>query len=132
MDKEKNDYTGELITPYTTFMFLLDEALKRELASPDMKQHFYVKKIIYSSHKVPGEGEHKIMSYIRKHRRECASYIGSHVIYGNDSDLILLGLCTKLESVYICNDSVRLVTGAKLIGARFTGGKMIQNAKQNA
>lgn len=49
--------------------------------------------VLYSSHSDPGEGEHKIMSFIRY---LCTSpdYNASerHCIYGLDADLILLSL----------------------------------------
>ena len=42
--------------------------------------------IVYSGHEVPGEGEHKIMSYIREIKRH-PDYNSSmrHCIYGRDS-----------------------------------------------
>ena len=48
--------------------------------------------VIYSSHQVPGEGEHKLLSFIRKF---CDSK-ESFVLYGLDADLIML--CLSIQN----------------------------------
>lgn len=104
------DYSGDLITPGTKFMVLLDEAMK-ELDN----NSFGVLKMIYSSHLVPGEGEHKIMRYIRENKDSLSMHSGNHVMYGNDSDLILLGLCTGLGKMFIAKDTVELLDSRNLV-----------------
>ena len=66
----------------------------------------HVKNVIYSSYLVPGEGEHKIMKYLRDNRDTIAKMDGSHVIDGNDSDHILLALGYNLPGLFIASDTV--------------------------
>lgn len=72
------------ITPGTQFMIDLDKHLK---VFAEQKNN-----IIISGSNEIGEGEHKIMRYI-KHSINSQAY--SDVIYGLDADLIMLGMLSK-------------------------------------
>lgn len=77
-------FDSNAISPGTEFMEALDLFLTEniKLYSQSLPAH-----VIYSSHLIPGEGEHKIADYIRAHNE-----LKSHgiVIEGNDSDLFMI------------------------------------------
>ena len=57
--------------------------------------------VILSNEKVPGEGEHKIMQYIREYGHPSDTYC----IYGMDADLIMLGMILPVNNVVIAREA---------------------------
>lgn len=81
------------ITPGTEFMQRLDcfiqELINYKIST---SEHWKDLNVIFSGFRVPGEGEQKIMEYIRKHQDKNYNMI----IFSPDADLIFLG-CTLFD-----------------------------------
>jgi len=88
------NFNSNCISPGTVFMQDLNNFLNYKIREylNDGKSEF---KIIYSSFKEPGEGEHKLEKYIKSKPQE------SHCFVGPDGDLIMLGLATNNPKVYL-------------------------------
>src|SRR5271156_5044950 len=93
MPKE-DAFDSNCITPGTQFMARLTQQLKyfiNKKVSEDVDWQGV--EVVLSGHEVPGEGEHKIMEYIRQAKAQ-PGYDPNvrHCLYGLDADLIMLGL----------------------------------------
>jgi len=84
----EHDIDFNMISPGTEFMRILSEKICEYIAERK-KTDWKDLAIHFSDATVPGEGEHKIMDFIRAHKD---GSLGNVAIYGLDSDLIFLSL----------------------------------------
>lgn len=96
-------FDSNSITPGTVFMHELTKymnyAIRKEIEENEVFGAF--QEVYFSPPTVPGEGEHKIMDFIRS--RE-GTKNDTHCIYGPDGDLLMLALATHLPFVSILRE----------------------------
>ena len=97
----EHQFDPNSFTPGTKMMDHLtkyiDWFIRRMMTSDELWQSV---EVIFSNEKVPGEGEHKIMNYLRSSSNE-----ETVVIYGLDADLVMLTLVLPVENVYIARET---------------------------
>ncbi|XP_075887666.1 5'-3' exoribonuclease 1 [Nelusetta ayraudi] len=113
-------FDSNCITPGTYFMVRLQEQLKyfvhNKLSTDKLWQNV---RVYLSGHETPGEGEHKIMEFIRSEStRPDHNPNTRHCLYGLDADLIMLGLTSHEPNFSLLREEVRF--GGKKSQKRIT------------
>jgi 5'-3' exonuclease len=111
-------FDSNCITPGTQFMTELsvrfqswiDEKMKSD---PAWQQGCTV---VFSGSEVPGEGEHKLVDYIRKWRQsDDYSPNIRHCMYGLDADLLMLGLVAHVPHFTLIREKMKFHKGGRKV-----------------
>ncbi len=128
-------FDSNCITPGTEFLAKVSKYLQYFICKKINEDPYWSRlKIIFSGHDVPGEGEHKIMQYIRDERHSGRLPPNTrHCMYGQDADLIMLGLITHephfillREVVNFGSFNARQPKNAVKVIVKNTGGAVFQ------
>ncbi len=91
------------ITPGTEFMEHMSDIIQYYIALRISTDPAWKKvSVLFSSHRCPGEGEHKIMDYLRQLIADKQYKDSDHTLcYGSDADLIFLSLTLHKKNVNV-------------------------------
>ena len=108
-NEEEETFHHNVITPGTEFFQEFTHHLEHFVQykiSTDPKWKDL--KVIISGPNVPGEGEHKIMDFIREQKADTQNYNPNlrHCIMGQDGDLMMLGLATHEPNLVLLRERV--------------------------
>lgn len=116
---DEKAFDSNCITPGTPFMVRLSAQLRYFVNKKITEDaNWRGVEVVLSGHEVPGEGEHKIMEYIRLSRAQ-PDYNPNvrHCLYGLDADLIMLGLLSHDPHFCLLREGVKFGPAAKRKGA---------------
>jgi 5'-3' exoribonuclease 1 len=105
--KEAPDlFDSNAISPGTNFMFELNRQLEYFVQYKINTDPMYKRlEVVLSDSSVPGEGEHKMMDYIRQAKTHQGYDPNTrHCFYGADADLIMLSLLTHEPNFMIIRE----------------------------
>lgn len=101
--KHTNVFDPRSITPGTKWMDYLSKYIDwhiRKKITTD--EHWGRLDVYFSNEKVPGEGEHKLINWIRKYGNDSDTYC----INALDADLVMLSLGTRKENFYLLREEL--------------------------
>jgi 5'-3' exoribonuclease 1 len=128
---EENMFDSNCITPGTVFMDMVGKHLRYFIRKKIKEDPLWRNlKIVFSGHDVPGEGEHKIMQFMRDLRADPHYEPNQrHCMYGQDADLIMLGLATHEPHFALLREVVNFNANRGGNSARQTVLRQTKNAQ---
>ncbi|CAI5705863.1 unnamed protein product [Peronospora farinosa] len=115
-----NKFDSNCITPGTEFLSNLSQHLVYFVRQKMKNDPLWARlEVFFSGSEVPGEGEHKIVEFIR-HRKMASNYEANmrHCMYGSDADLMLLGLMTHEPHFTLVRETVVWGSQHKKVAAK--------------
>lgn len=103
-------FDSNCITPGTKFMYDLSKKFQRWIDKKMRTDPAWQKgcTVVFSGSEVPGEGEHKIMDFIRKWKKsDQYSPEVWHCMYGLDADLMMLSLVSHAPHFTLIRDKIK-------------------------
>jgi 5'-3' exonuclease len=94
-------FDSNCITPGTKFLDNLSKYIDWWIKQKVSSEWSHLE-VVFSGEKVPGEGEHKLITYLRKYSRQSETYC----VYGVDADLIMLSLGTMLPNFFLIRENM--------------------------
>jgi 5'-3' exonuclease len=128
-ENDEKSFDPNCITPGTIFMQNLNNALKERihqnlLYRPSWKELEFV----LSDSSVPGEGEAKMMNYMRRYTKKSDTFC----MYSPDADMIMLALSLNgFDNLWIIREDHRDVTKRNLIDIGNIRPKLIEKLQWN-
>ena len=123
---EAEAFDSNCITPGTDFMLKLGLAMRKWIEYKQKTDPVWQNgcDVVVSGPDVPGEGEHKVMDYIRETKALYDAENPSnshphwqpkltHVLYGLDADLIMLGLATHEPDFLLLREKMSVVMAGR-------------------
>lgn len=94
-------FDSNCITPGTQFMDELSDYLEEFIKDKMKRKEWRNIKVVFSNEKRPGEGEHKLVEYVR----EFGDKNDHYMIHGMDADLIMLALASQCENFHVLREN---------------------------
>ncbi|CAD8069108.1 unnamed protein product [Paramecium sonneborni] len=110
LEQQNQTFKNNQITAGTEFMYELNEQVKFFIYRKFQEDQKYNNlQVIFSGSDVPGEGEHKILEFMRAiKKQQNFNPNWTHCIYSADADLIMLGLGINLKYVSIIREQCNM------------------------
>ncbi|KAI8326061.1 putative 5-3 exonuclease, partial [Martensiomyces pterosporus] len=104
--QQHSSFNSYAITPGTKWMRKVERHLEEYITQKrKVDARWRDLRVVFSGSRDPGEGEQKIMEYLRT--QESSSMGDSHCVWSNDADTVLLSLATHVRNITMVSERQR-------------------------